>query len=554
MNRTVLGNIIRGSLLEGLDMKLLEHVPLESIKAGKFLVVEGEQYDFFSIITDMRLAAKNEDLLSSPPNFHHDLIRHIVSGTLTYSIVSLRPMLMRQKRKDAVIEPVKTIPSHFAAVAEATDEDIASVFGTESRNETEKRKFFYIGTPLDMSQPVCLDLERFAERSSAVFGRTGTGKTFITRLLLAGLIKTDTAVNLVFDMHSEYGTRGTSEAPGHSSVKGLQPLFASSGKVKIYSLDPASTRSRGAHCDREVRLGTDTIEPEDILLLQDELGLPLTAAEYTSILKGEFGENWVHHFMTLMDDPEKEKAQDFAREKNLMLNSMQALWRRLRRLRSECKFLDFTPNQDKLNVINELINDLQRGVSVVIEFGRYDNMLSYLLVANIITRHVEQAYKDATDNYLRTQNPQDKPKQLVITIEEAHKFLNPHAASQTSFGKIARELRKYYVSLLLVDQRPSGIDDEVLSQIGTKIIAALSDEKDINAVLSGVSNAGGMRNILASLDTRQQVLILGHAVPMPIVIRTRNYDADFYAAMGFAEGRARQEKVERSVKAMFPEE
>ncbi|MFN3385963.1 MAG: ATP-binding protein [Candidatus Thermochlorobacter sp.] len=552
MNRTVLGNIIRGSLLEGLDMKLLEHVPLESIKAGKFLVVEGEQYDFFSIITDMRLAAKNEDLLSSLPNFHHDLIRHIISGTLTYSIVSLRPMLMREKRQDAVIEPVKTIPSHFAAVAEATDEDIASIFGTESRNKTENRKFFYIGTPLDMSQPVCLDLERFAERSSAVFGRTGTGKTFITRLLLAGLIKTDTAVNLVFDMHSEYGTRGTSEAPGQSSVKGLQPLFASRGKVKIYSLDPDSTRSRGAHCDREVRLSTTQIEPEDILLLQDELRLNQTAAEYTSILKGEFGEEWVSRFMTLMENTEA--AQDFAREKNLVMNSMQALWRRLRRLRSKCEFLDFMPNEGKLDVINELINDLQHGVSVVIEFGKYDNMLSYLLVANIITRRVEQKYKEATDNYLRTQNPQDKPRQLVITIEEAHKFLNPHAASQTSFGKIARELRKYYVSLLLVDQRPSGIDDEVLSQIGTKIIAALSDEKDINAVLSGVSNAGGMRNILASLDTRQQVLILGHAVPMPIVIRTRNYDADFYAAMGFTEGRAKEKKVERSLKAMYPEE
>lgn len=353
-------------------------------------------------------------------------------------------------------------------------------------------------------------------------------------------------------MHSEYGTKGTSEAPGQSSVKGLQPLFASRGKVKIYSLDPASTRSRGAYCDREVRLGTNTIEPEDILLLQDELGLPPTAAEYTSILKGEFGEDWLRHSMNLMDNPEE--AQEFAKKKNLMLNSMQALLRRLRRLRSVCEFLDFSNNKDKLNVIEELIKDLQRGVSVVIEFGKYDNMLSYLLVANIITRHVEKAYKDATDKYLCTQSLQNKPKQLVITIEEAHKFLNPRAASQTSFGKIARELRKYYVSLLLVDQRPSGIDDEVLSQIGTKIIAALSDEKDINAVLSGVSNAGGMRNVLASLDTRQQVLILGHAVPMPIVIRTRNYDADFYAAIGFTEGRARQEKVEHSFKAMFPEE
>jgi len=49
MERKQIGNIIRGSLLDGLDMKLLETVPLESIKAGKFLVIEGQHYDFFQL-------------------------------------------------------------------------------------------------------------------------------------------------------------------------------------------------------------------------------------------------------------------------------------------------------------------------------------------------------------------------------------------------------------------------------------------------------------------------------------------------------------------------
>ena len=120
----------------------------------------------------------------------------------------------------------------------------------------------------------------------------------------------------------------------------------------------------------------------------------------------------------------------------------------------------------------------------------------------------------------------------MITIEEAHKFLNPRTAKQTIFGTIAREMRKYFVSLLIVDQRPSGIDDEVLSQIGTRIVALLNDEKDIQSVLTGVSNTGGLRSVLASLDSKQQALIMGHAVPMPVVVRTRNYDERFYREMG----------------------
>ncbi len=92
-------------------------------------------------------------------------------------------------------------------------------------------------------------------------------------------------------------------------------------------------------------------------------------------------------------------------------------------------------------------------------------------------------------------------------------------------------MRKYYVSLLVVDQRPSGIDPEVLSQIGTKIVAQLNDERDIQAVLTGVANAHQFRSILASLDTKKQVLLFGHAVAMPVVVETRTYDETFYASL-----------------------
>ena len=121
-------------------------------------------------------------------------------------------------------------------------------------------------------------------------------------------------------------------------------------------------------------------------------------------------------------------------------------------------------------------------------------------------------------------------------IEEAHKFLDPAVARHTIFGTIARELRKYNVTLLIVDQRPSGIDPEVMSQIGTRVTCLLDDETDIRADFSGISGAGALREVLARLDTRQQALILGHAVPMPVVVRTRTYGTpEFYTEMGGQE-------------------
>jgi uncharacterized protein len=81
----------------------------------------------------------------------------------------------------------------------------------------------------------------------------------------------------------------------------------------------------------------------------------------------------------------------------------------------------------------------------------------------------------------------------------------------------------------VIDQRPSAIDPEVMSQFGTRVSCLLDNEKDIDAVLSGVSGKSGLRDVLARLDSKQQTLILGHAVPMPIVVRPETYDADSYA-------------------------
>ena len=177
---------------------------------------------------------------------------------------------------------------------------------------------------------------------------------------------------------------------------------------------------------------------------------------------------------------------------------------------------------------------LEAGTNVVLEFGRYGSDLgAYILVANFLTRRIHRLYVERKEKSFGEAGKGPTP--LVITIEEAHKFLDPAIAANTIFGTIARELRKYNVTLFIVDQRPSGIDPEVMSQIGTRVTMLLDNPEDIKAVLSGISGGEGLREVLARLDTREQALILGHAVPMPVVVQTRRYDTDFYKAMGFAE-------------------
>lgn len=514
--RKKLGHILSGSLVEGLVMRLEAACSLEDIKTGKFVCIQGDNYRFFSLVTDLELGVTHPDILLFPPTAQETLLADIIKKREVYAKVVLRPMLMLDKYHNKM--PVKTIPAHFCPVYDATASDVAEIFGSE----LDDKRFFTIGTPLDMTTPVCLDLVRFTERSNGIFGKTGTGKTFITRLILAGLVKGDRAVSLIFDMHSEYGFQARQEGTGKTFVKGLKTLFSS--RVVIFSLDPVSTRRRGCSPDVDVVFTYQDIRVEDVISLQDELNLHPTALEAAYLIAGKYKEQWLEKLLEA-DGALKELAESVGAH----AESVAALYRKLKRL-ERFPFL-LKKNPEKMTSIARMIEYLQRGIHVVLEFGNQTSMLCYLLVANMISRRLHEAYVAKTEAFLASQKTADQPRQLVIVIEEAHKFLNPNAARQTIFGIIAREMRKYYVSLLIVDQRPSGIDGEILSQIGTKIVAQLNDEKDIQAVLTGANNAGGLRSVLATLDSKKQALLMGHAVPMPVVIRTREYDETFYAAM-----------------------
>jgi len=517
-----IGTIINGSLADGLIMRIAPETNLEHIKTGKFVSIIGNNYTFFSLITDLKLEVTHPDILLFPPSQDDILLNSLLRQWNIYATATLKPMLVLGIDKRP--QPVKTIPPHFAPVHETKKEDIALIFGDE-KNPTGR--YFNIGTPLDMDAPICLDLERLTERSNGIFGKTGTGKTFLTRLVLAGLIKNEKAVNLIFDMHSEYGLQARKEGNNQSFVKGLKTLFPD--RVAIFSLDPASTRRRGGNPDVEIIIPYQAIQVEDILSLEHELNLHSTALEAAYLISAKYKRDWL---AVLLENGENIK--EFSQNLGAHPESIAALYRKLKRIEHLPFFTSIKsggPYRHE-SVIDRMIEYLDRNISVIVEFGNYTSTFTYLLIANIISRHVHTRYITKTEKFLGSQKKEDEPRKLMITIEEAHKFLNPIAAKQTIFGVIAREMRKYYVSLLIVDQRPSSIDPELISQIGTKIIAQLSDEKDIQAVLTGTAGANSLRTILATLDSKKQALLLGHALTMPVVIQTREYGALFYQAMG----------------------
>lgn len=533
MSSELLGTVIEGSLSGGLKIRLSQGFQVEEIRVGQFVVVEGQRHRFFCMITDVELATSNPRILLEPPE-QGSFLAEVLQGTGTFGIVALQPMLMLQRGDNTQEElrPVKTVPNHFAPAHLAQAQDFGIVFG----NEEEKGKNrFAIGQPLDMEIPLCLDLDRFVERSNAIFGKSGTGKSFLTRLVLSGIIKKQVAVNLIFDMHNEYGWQALSENKGEVVVKGLRQLFGRD--VAVFTLDLASSRQRGVKDAHELSLPLEEISIEDLALIKYELNLSEASIESAMILEEVLGRKWLSQFMSWSN----EDIEDFVTGHKGHSGALKALQRKLQRILRLSYIRDVSVDSSR-----QIMQYLENGKHVILEFGGQNSLLSYMLVTNILTRKLHERYVEISDHYNADPQNRQKPRQLVITIEEAHKFLAPQIARSTIFGTIAREMRKYHVTLLIVDQRPSSIDNEILSQVGTRITALLNDDKDIDAVFTGVSGSQSLKTVLAQLDPKQQALILGYAVPMPVVMRTRAYNSEFYKAMGYRGDDSPEEVAKRA--------
>jgi DNA helicase HerA-like ATPase len=532
--RQRLGVVVSGSLNKGVDVRLEAQASVEDMAVGRYVTIEGQKRRFLGMVTNVSLGTSDQSLTLSPPDISDPFTAEVLSGTSIYGILHVQPYLTIGSDVSSILggpQPVKTVPSHFSVVKLAGDSDIELVFGKEGKER------FWIGNPLDMETKLCLNLTELVKRSNGIFGKSGTGKTFLTRMLLIGILQS-TAVNLVFDMHSEYGWEGSSEQG--RKVKGLKQLF--SEKVSVFTLDEESSKRRKVSTDFIVKISYDDIEPEDMVLLRQTLNLTEPATEAIYQLQRMFGRGWLAQALDL---PSSEKTSELLKGLSIPESTFQNLKRGLNTIRR----LPFIEPHAATQTVQHILDCLDRGINVVLEFGRYTDITAYILVANLLTRRIYSKYRERMERAMSENLTEPHP--LVITIEEAHKFLNPEVQNQTIFGTIAREMRKYNVTLLVIDQRPSGIDDEVMSQLGTKITCLLDNEQDRDSVLAGVSGKSELKSVLAKLAAKQQALIFGHAVPMPVAFQLREYGSAGSYESFISKGLSSPKQAENDVEDLW---
>ena len=88
-----LGIVTSASLDRGIDIRLDSPVSVEDMVVGRYVTIEGQKRRFFGMITDVSLAVTDPRLSVTPPDISDPFITEVLTGTSTYGVIHVSPML-----------------------------------------------------------------------------------------------------------------------------------------------------------------------------------------------------------------------------------------------------------------------------------------------------------------------------------------------------------------------------------------------------------------------------------------------------------------------------
>jgi DNA helicase HerA-like ATPase len=124
---------------------------------------------------------------------------------------------------------------------------------------------------------------------------------------------------------------------------------------------------------------------------------------------------------------------------------------------------------------------------------------------------------------------------ILLVCEEAHRYAPADPAlgfepTKEALARIAKEGRKYGVSLGLITQRPSDLAEGVLSQCGTIIAMRLNNDRDQLFVKNAMpEGARGFLDVIPALRNRE-CIVCGEGVSIPIRVSFDDLERDLQPA------------------------
>lgn len=501
-------------------------------QVGSFVRIPLGFQDLFGIVTDV--GAKAAPVEDNEPSANW-----------------LRVQLVGESIGSAFERGIGRHPNVNDEVHIVTEKDLARIYGSPGAGQVA------IGRLSNAeSVSVRVDITKIVTRHSAVLGSTGSGKSTTVTSLIRSIVAGDgggvypSARILMLDIHGEYG-----EALGDiasvfrvGSKRGENELY-----IPFWALEPRELLEflTGGLPDDKLLHFYDKIVALKQAALKNH-NVPGAAAESLTIdtpIPYSLHRLWYDmidvELRTLegpqRDQPALEGAGDPAtltppRYKPhamgsagpFLNNAAPGLRRQLVALRSRMmdRQFDFLlhPGRYEPDLDGTTAEDLPALLAgwlghnkpvTVLDLSGIPSTVLMRLVGSILKVIYEALF------WSRDKSEGGRSRPLLVVMEEAHRYLSSDSknTARDVTQRIVKEGRKYGIGAMIVSQRPSEVDDTILSQCGTFFALRLSNSRDRERVQGTLpENLASMMDMLPVLRTGEAI-VTGEAATLPLRCR-----------------------------------
>ena len=409
-------------------------------------------------------------------------------------------------------------------VEPAQMEDIQKIF---EESLSQEKKFCFAKLATNHEIPVPVDGDKFFNKHIAIVGSTGSGKSHTVAKIIQNAVKgkqgeyegLNNSHVVIFDIHSEYKAAFPNARFIDITNLKLPYWLLNSDELQELFIDTEANDHNQRNVFKEAVIKSKKDHFSGDAARKEKI-------HFDSPLMFEIKE-----VLQFAKDKDTEKVQGTRGEKNgplfgQLTNFVSRFENKLADRR-----LDFLLGEEARDTTFEEVLKMLIGygenrtnVTIIDLSGVPFDVLSITvsLISRVLFEYGYYYKRLRISEYQNENEINDVP--LLLVYEEAHKYVPnddaaKYRASRESIERIAKEGRKYGVTLMLASQRPSEISETIFSQCNNFLALRLTNPADQNYVKRLLPDTMG--NLIDRMPTLRagESLLIGDAVVLPSVVQ-----------------------------------
>lgn len=486
-----------------INKSVIRNNQLHMAQIGTILKILTSKSIVVAMVSSLKIGATDDEGLNDGCMAHLNILGEITTNPTT--------------KETKFFRGVRSFPVLNEAVYNMSPADLQLIFNKENTSCIEVGRL-----QQDNSIIAKVRTDDLLSKHFAIIGSTGSGKSCTVALVLQAILKENSMAHVVlFDPHNEYS----------KSFGNLAEVITNETlDIPVWMFDFVETVELLAS-DIEDHAREEEEVLHDVLLKAKRLyDRSQSSGDVSSQTKLDDIEAELQRATHItLDSPVPYRIRDVLKlldmsmgklENNSNLGPYKRLKRRIQTLMADPRYQFIFRNQAAPLPIESLVGRIFRipvagkPISILDFSGIPSETLN--VVVSVVSR---LAFELATWSERRLP--------ILLVCEEAHRYIpsDPNLGFHSTrriIARIAKEGRKYGVSLGIISQRPSELEASTLSQCSTIFSMRLSNEVDQNFVRSAVPDgAAELLSFLPSLGTAE-TMVFGESVnlPMRVILNT----------------------------------